>query len=271
MRHPTEERLLLHHYGDVEGPERAAIDEHLRTCQACRDRLAALARTLAAVRPLPVPERPADYGSQVWARLQPKLAGQRRAKPLLWGAASAGLPWWRGGTFPLDRLAYAAGVAVLVVAAFVAGRFWPPPTPVPNAAAPGVEQAAQPAPPDRVRELILVLEVGEHLERSQVALLEVLNAPAESGPIDLSRDQERVRELVAENRLYRLTAIDAGENGMASVLDELERALIEIANSPSRLSTTEFERVRGEIDAQGLVFKVRVLGDSLRRRQTKPA
>ncbi len=263
MRHPTEEQFVLYHYRELEAAESAAVDGHLSGCEGCRHRLAALERELAAVTPVPVPERPADYGARVWARLQPRLAAEPASVP-------ARLPWWRFRLPSIGPLAYAAGVAVLVLAAFVAGRYWTePPSPGQAAATPGAGQARQPASAEQVRERILALEVGEHLERSQAALLEVMNAPDEEGSIDLSGDQERVRELVAENRLYRLTAVDAGENGMASVLDELERALVEIANSPSRVSETEFERVRGEIDAQGLVFKVGVLGDSLRRKQAK--
>lgn len=263
MRHPTEEQFVLHHYGELEPAEGAAFERHLDECEGCRRRLADLARELAVVTPAPVPERPADYGTQVWTRLQPRLAAERASSP-------AGDRWWHFRLPSLGPLAYAAGVAALVLAAFVAGRYWTP-APAPRLAdgTPTPAGQAAPASAERVRERILVLEVGQHLERSQAALLEVMNAPGEDGAIDLADDQERVRELVAENRLYRLTAVDAGENGMAAVLDELERTLVEIANSPSRVSGTEFERVRGEIDSQGLIFKVGVLGDSLRRRQVK--
>ena len=37
---------------------------------------------------------------------------------------------------------------------------------------------------------------------------------------------------MTESRLYRQAAVRAGEPGVASVLDELERVLIEVANSP---------------------------------------
>jgi hypothetical protein len=262
VRHPTEEQFVLHHYRELEAAETAAVESHLGGCEGCRRRLAALERELAAVTPVPVPERPADYGTRVWARLHPRLAAERVSGP-------ARVSWWRFQLPAIGPLAYAAGVAVLVLAAFVAGRYWTRQPASQQAAAPAAGRAATPVSPELVRARILELEVGEHLERSQAALLEVMNAPDAEGAIDLSNDQERVRDLVAENRLYRLTAVDAGENGMAAVLDELERTLVEIANSPSHVSGTEFERVRGEIDAQGLIFKVGVLGDSLRRKQAK--
>lgn len=268
MKHPSDEQFVLLHYRELDEAETLAMGQHLTGCDGCRRRLASLERELAAVRPLPVPERPEDYGARVWARLQPRLAAERA------GTAEASR-WWHIRIPSFRPLAYAAGIAVLVLAAFVAGRYWAP-GPASNQAGAGAPAAgvpasasASPAPAERVRERILVLEVGEHLERSQAALLEVMNAAGEDGAIDLSSDQVRVRELVSENRLYRLTALDVGENGMAAVLDELERALVEIANSPSRVSEKDFERVRGEIDAQGLVFKVGILGDTLRQRSAK--
>ena len=285
VRHPTDEQFVLYHYGELDEAEGAAFRSHIRECEGCQRQLATLGRELAAVRPVSIPERPADYGARVWARLQPRLADQRARE------SKPARRWWPFGAVALRPLAYAAGLAVLVVAAFVAGRYWAPaPAPeqvasgTPASSTPSTEPGSEPelagAPPGAqgstaaaavagVRERILVLEVGEHLERSRAALLEVMNAPDEDGAIDLSADQERVRDLVAENRLYRLSAIDAGENGMAAVLDDLERALVEIANGPSRVSETEFEHVRGEIDAQGLIFKVGILGETLRQRQAK--
>ena len=69
------------------------------------------------------------------------------------------------------------------------------------------------------------------------------------------------------NRLIRQTANEAGERVVADVLDDLERLLVEIANSPSRLSSAEFQQVRQRIEAQGIVFKIRVLDTQVRQRE----
>jgi hypothetical protein len=42
--------------------------------------------------------------------------------------------------------------------------------------------------------------------------------------------------------------------------------LLEIANSPARLTSDEFEGLRARIDARSLVFKVRVTGANVRAR-----
>ena len=46
---------------------------------------------------------------------------------------------------------------------------------------------------------------------------------------------------------------------------------MEVANGPSELSKADFERVRQRIDSQGIIFKVRVLGERVRDREARPA
>ena len=262
MNHLTEEQLVLYHYGDAGVDESGSIEVHLHSCASCQADLDGIRRTLSAVDSLPEPARTDAYGAEVWARIQPSLG-------------EGGATWWdrfRSALVP-RRLVLAGGVAVLMVAAFVAGRFVPaqrpgaPAVPVP---APAPAQQAAAADREAVRERILLVAVGDHLERSQMALIELVNSP--SGPtVDISGEQERARDLVTENRLYRQTALTTGEPGVASVLDDLERVLMEIANSPSTMTAAEFGNVQKRIEQQGIIFKVRVFGDSVREREIRSA
>jgi len=267
VNHLTEEQLVSHHYGDAGGgQDGATIEEHLHSCASCQADLGELRHVLAAVDSLPVPPRSEGYGAEVWARIQPSLG---------WNPET-----WRNrlrAFLAPQRLALAGAVAVLVVAAFVGGRFlpWQQPTTAPGsetapAAAPQAapQTAAQAASADReqVRERILLVAVGDHLERSQVALIELVNNPG-GKVVDISGERERVRDLVTENRLYRQTAVTTDHPGVASVLDELERVLVEIANSPSSMTEAEFSKVRSRIEQQGIIFKVRVFGQRVRERE----
>jgi hypothetical protein len=112
--------------------------------------------------------------------------------------------------------------------------------------------------------------VGDHLDRSQMVLVELVNADGK-GPVNISAEQRTARDLVGANRLYRETAARAGEVGVASVLDDLERVLIEIANSPSQLSSAQFEEIRHRIEARGILFKVRVIDSQVREREKSPS
>jgi hypothetical protein len=263
VNHLTEAQLVLYHYGDGgRGQGAALVEEHLHGCASCQADLAELRHVLAAVDALPVPHRSDGYGAEVWARVQPSLGRDIET----WGDRL------RAFLAP-RRLLLVGGAAVLVVAAFVAGRSVPwqqaAPTPglaaVPPAAPAAAAQAA-PADSEQVRERVLLLAVGEHLERSQVALVELVNNPG-GAVVDISGERARARDLVIENRLYRQTALTTGDPGVASVLDDLGRALVEIANSPSTMTAAEFSKVRSRIEQQGIIFKVRVFGERVRERE----
>jgi len=248
MKHIQDDDMVLHYYG--EGDDRRAVEGHLSECAACRERFDSLARDMASMGTMEMPERGDEYGASVWARIQPRLeaAPDRR--------------WWES-LFPVrltwPRLAIAGSVATLMMAAFVAGRYWQTP-----AVPPAATQAQAPAAV--VRERILLVAVGEHLERSRVILAEISNRPS-GNAIDLSSEQAVAQDLVATNRLYRQAAVDSGDPAMASVLEELERTLAEIANGPSTTTADGLASLRERIESQGLLFKVTVFGSQVQQRQ----
>jgi hypothetical protein len=101
-------------------------------------------------------------------------------------------------------------------------------------------------------------------------LLEVVNAPIDADT-DLSASRRSAGELAAANRLYRQAAVRAGEPAVASVLDDLERVLVEIAHSPQPASSDEIGRLRQRIESKGLLLKVRVIGSQVREKQKEVA
>jgi hypothetical protein len=232
MSHPGEERLILFHY---EGGRR--VSRHLAACLPCRGRFSEIQRLLAAVDAAPVPERGDAYGRDVWQRLAPRLPERPD-------------PFWKGIFAP--RLAFAGALAAVALAAFLAGRFWR------GSQTPAASTASQ------ARERILLVTVGDHLERSEIVLIEMLHAPAPGAGGEL--DRARAEELLAANRLYRQSANSAGERAVSDVLDDLERVLLEAAHGPSS-SAEELESVRRRAKAEGVLFKIRVLGSRVRQRE----
>lgn len=232
MSHLSEEELVLHHFGEAE--DAAEAQAHLSECATCRAALEALRRDLAAV---PMPEPPArgeDYGAEVWARLQPHLAERKFERRRVWAPV---------------------GLAASLLLAFLLGRHWP-------------HEAAVAAPVSAAaRERILLVAVGDHLERSEMLLVELVNAGADGQPVDISTQQQYAEELVGANRLYRQTVVRAGEPGMASVLDELERLLVEVAHRPSSLGPADLAEIRSRIESRGLLFRVRVIETQVREKE----
>jgi hypothetical protein len=149
-------------------------------------------------------------------------------------------------------------MAVLLAAAFLAGRFWPRP--------PG-QVAQQPVQVNPQR--VVLVAVGDHLERSQMLLVEIMNADTK-GPINLSSEQAEARELLDSNHLYRVSSQQAGDPQVARLLDQLGRVLAEIANGPANVSPEDLQQVRHTIQAEGLLFKVRVVGSEVNSRVRRP-
>ena len=115
-----------------------------------------------------------------------------------------------------------------------------------------------------------MLAVGEHLGRSEMVLMEIANAEPEGASVkqvNLSSQRRRAEDLLDENRLYRQTALQEGDTGIANVLDELERVLLDVAHSPGNVTPAQFKSIRQRIDDDGLLFKVRVLTKEIERRE----
>jgi hypothetical protein len=251
ITHLTDDELVLHYYGEMEGPEEARAGAHLGTCLPCQQNYARLQRVMAFVDSAPAVDAPAGFERTAWARLQPALP-ERRSRWLFGFAPAPG------------RLAWAAAVLVVVIGSFVAGRLLPRNTPVPSVGAPLTPVSASTS--EQVRERILLVDLGDHLDRSQMVLVELVSAEGRSA-VDISGEQARAQQLLAANRLYRQTALTTGDAAMASLLDELERTLVDIAASPSTLSQNDLDQVRRRIESKGLLFKVRVVSSEVRERQ----
>jgi len=253
MKHMTEEELVAYRDGEVKGRETCAA--HLQECEECRAELQRIEAVFAALNAMPVPDPGEGYGQRVWQQIAPRLPVKR-------------LGWWGrlrrmftvSGWFAPSRLAAVGAVAALVTVAFLAGRWWKPVQPgVP------VTDAA------KVRERVLLVAVGEHLGRSEMVLVELANMPPARGNrmVNISTEQRRAEDLVEENRLYRETSQQSGDTAMAGTLDELERVLLDVANSPDEVTPAQFEAIRKRIEAQGILFKVRVVRQGLDEQKRK--
>jgi predicted nucleotidyltransferase component of viral defense system len=98
--------------------------------------------------------------------------------------------------------------------------------------------------------------MSDHLDRSEVLLAQLLHASPEE--LNAADQRARARDLLDENRLLRQTATRSGDQAHAALLDDLERVLLDIANSPAQLSTADVAELRRRVENQSLLFKVRV-------------
>lgn len=245
--HLTDDELVLHYYGETPADEQTRAESHLSACGSCQQHYTRLQRVMAVVDSSGAFEAPAGFERTAWARLQPALPSAARG-------------WLTAFLWSPVRLGWAAAVLILVLGAFAAGRLSHK---TPNAPAP----AATSASAESAAERVLLVDLGDHLDRSQMVLIELASAEPGAQGLDVSNERERAEELLASNRLYRDAALRHGDHAMASLLDDLERVLVDVAASPSTMPKDDLDAIRRRISEQELLFKVGVVSSQVRERE----
>ena len=246
MRHPDDQQLIALYYGDASRAD--TLRDHLSSCAACRANFESLRYTLAATKNASIPERDANYGSQVWYAIAQRLDAPDK------------LPERTHSPWPVFRRFAAIGaLAATIVVAFLAGRYWPRPR---------VNTAT--ASPAQIRQGVLLVAVSDHLDHAQMVLMELINADGDQGKpgtlpptINISTEQQRAQELLASNRLYQQTAQQTGDAELENILSALEPVLLQIAHSPGQVSAQQFQDIQQRIRGAGILFKVRVVSSDV--------
>jgi hypothetical protein len=252
MTHPSDETLNDYVERELSPAEHVRVATHVEACGQCALVVADIhhvVREAAALGPITPPPH-------VWTLLQARL-GQSTVDSRQSSVDSRDRRW--------TRFAWAAATAALVVMAFLTGRFV---NLREQQRAPAQVEAGASSPQTisdaaMVRERVLLIAVGDHLERSQMVLVELAHAETQ-GELDISAERQLADDLVASNRLYRQTAQQMGQTNVAGILDELERVLVEVARGPSTVSTQELADIQQRIESQGILFKVKIIGSDIR-------
>ena len=137
--HLNEDDLVLHYYGEMPSEEEDRAAAHLASCGDCQQDYATLQRVMALVDSAPAADAAPGFERIAWARLEPALAQSGRRGWITWFV------------FSPSRLAFAAGVVLLIGAAFMAGRL---------TRATGPAGASAPQSAAQVRERILLVTLG---------------------------------------------------------------------------------------------------------------
>jgi len=235
--HPTEDELVLLFYGDATPDDEQRLSAHVETCADCRPVWQEIRSSLAAVDAAGIPEPPADFERVMWAKVQREI-----------GDIQPATRWWA------PRFWLPAASLAAVVIAVVIGTQMMPGADVPT---PGTNETSASTQPERA----LLVAMDEHLERSELLLVELMNAD-QPGFEPAAAD-----DLLLSSRLYRQTAAHTGHTELASMLEDLERVLVEIARGPRELKQNDLDALRTRITDDDLLFKVRVVTDEVRKRQ----
>ena len=279
MNHPTDDDLILHFYQERGARDRehaadesARIDAHLSACASCGESWRELHETLQLVDAAKVPEPAPAFERLMWARIAPAIRRAEDERVELPVAARVAMPrrtpWtaWRW-------LVPSAGLAATVMALVFGLRPGPRPSVIrpdsPVAVSPTAAEIAATAITKDSGEgqsrRVLLTALDGHFAQTEVLLVELLNRPDSDLTLDFERGS--AGDLLADGRLYRLTAVQTGEQRYVDVLDDLESLLVEVARSPEKVKRQEMKVLRSRISEDGLLFKVRAVNNEIRERQ----
>ncbi len=244
QEHPGEDDLVLLFYGDTDPAEEAALTAHVNACARCQPLWQEIRGTLRTVDAAGVPEPPPDFERVMWARVQRELED----------IAIPYTPWHL-----VRRWIPAGAMAAIVVALLVANRSWPGPAGATTGPATADAATSQP-------ERALLVAMDDHLERSELLLVELMNAPADA-VLRPGFERATADDLLWSSRLYRQTATHTGNGHLAAMLEDLEGVLAEIASGPAEMKRADLDALRFRIEQDDLIFKVRVVTDEVRERQ----
>jgi hypothetical protein len=274
MTHPNEETLNDYVERELSPAEQVRVATHVEACGECALIVAEIQQVVRDAAALGPMAPPPHVWTLIQARLDDRSPGSRVQSPesrvqgpesrvqspgsrVQSPGSKAGAGW--------TRFAWAAATAALVVMAFLTGRFLNV-----REEQRAVQQAAGTGAPQvisndaTVRERVLLIAVGDHLERSQMVLVELAHAETRD-ELDISAERQLADDLLASNRLYRQTAQQMGQTNVAGILDELERVLVELARGPSTVSMQQLADIQQRIESQGILFKVKVIGSDIRK------
>jgi hypothetical protein len=235
MNHLSEEELIAHAYAEDDSN---AVQQHLLACAACAKAYSGLGSDLADMKFAEAPARDAAYGHRVWESIAGSLPAYESRRS-----------WFRGGLWP--GLSYAAAGIALVVCAFLGGRLWEH-----RHAQTVAKNHAQQHEPTAVAlvQRVDVVVLSDHLDRSERLLVELKHADGGNAASPLG---DEARRLLPANRICRQNAKQDDE--LSTALDRLDHLLVELANQPEGLNSQAISRLQNEMNADGLLFEVRVL------------
>jgi hypothetical protein len=255
----------MYFYGELDPVDRVRVEDHLRGCEPCRQRLDdlhAIRRALAS-RPV-VDAPPAGDWSGFMRRLDSAVAEPSNLRTFEPSNANPNqnqrtLERWNLRTL----LALAATLALVTIGVIVAMRVRPagearlavtasPPASV--TASPAEAGTAKPARTDRA------LREGsvEHLERSKLVVLGLATRDPRARARDWQYERALAGTLLSDTRLYRQAAMQNGAADVERVIRDLETVLLE-ASMSDKTDRTALERVQRLIAKRDLVVKMRVM------------
>lgn len=235
----------------LEPAEHAAVEEHLRTCTACRtdvQELRTLVEDAGTVPPDPAAGLPAAFWDTLLDDVDRRIASEVPTRPWYQRIAT----WLQPAPTPQYRIAIT--MAALLIVAGSALITWTVMRRAPEQKAPAIAESV----PSRTTDTTVTAPVRlqKYFHRSRTLLVGVANMKVpQDQPADLKAERDISRELVQEARALRQEPLDANS---ARLITDLEKIQIELANMTPDDAAPGVDLIRHGIESKNLLFKIRM-------------
>lgn len=278
--------------GELSATEAREVEGHLLTCAQCQEARADFLNLRTQIASFETSLPPA-----VQHRALAKILSGRRGER---ARSGHGLGWewnWGSGAVALASLAI---VALIILLNFykqpeqVAIQS-PPPAPSPEMKPspqdepqkpetprrqpsprrpapvrepkPGEQFAAMPAVPESVRSADAQTMTALHFEKAETLLRAFRNMRLDetNSATEVSYERKRAQQLVYQNMMLRREADAAGDVQIASLLENLEPILLDIANLPDKPDDDAVRVIRERVERKNIVALLQVNSTALAR------
>lgn len=257
-------RLMLYEYlrDELSADDRSTVDAHVADCTGCAAELEQM-RAMLALMPSPTVEASEERSEQFWNQfasdVMDKTGSHTQARP---GRFAEAIAWIEDLVTLHPRYAYTvSGALALVLVMF---GFWTFRTSeqhdmaLKGNAVP-LEHHITPVSSDEAGEQQLGVRperVSDYFRKSKMLLVGLANLKTDQNePLDLSAERRVSRNLIREARYLRRQPIDPQSR---QVMNDVEKILIEVANTGERHDAPNVEIVRSGIHQENLLFKIRM-------------
>jgi anti-sigma factor RsiW len=242
---------LLYEYcaGTLPPDQHEEVRRHLESCSACMNALRDLQEIINR---LPADGDPAStLPAAFWQELLNDVTSQLPARPRNHTPFAWIEEWWAFISIPRHQWTIGLSATALLVMLLVGSWFIFRSTPIPVQVAATLTPSAKVASPPVVN-----ARLRQYLRKSKALLVEVNNMPLKEGvPVDLSVERQASRALLHEARSLRDLPLDGRSVALISDLEKIQLAL---ANSREQEEIHGIRLIRGGIQDENLLFKIRI-------------
>lgn len=271
MTYSNQEELLLYLYDELDEVRRKAVETKLKSSAGLREEFKNLQEDLNALALDEIPNKPADYGDQVWNAIAGELnridvqsvepSAKMSTNSVTNVQASLSQAWqaWRQQYFAL--VLRGAAAAIVLVGVFYLGTLTNNNSNTNPTNSTSLDQLAE-AWKQTSGEEIYRLQVAGYLEQSNRLFTELNQSTQDSLTLTGAR-RNWIDEMLINNRLFRLFANDRGDRQIAALLEQMEILLLELKNTDADASAEQQDRdlnkLRSRLKDQDLLYKLRFI------------